>query len=64
MIRAWVVLVLLATGSAAREPAPYSNPERSDACEAQAQTVSACPNIQAEPCEGYWTAYDACMMEE
>ncbi len=35
----------------------------SDACEVKSQTVAACPDLRAEPCDAFWTAYDACMVE-
>ncbi len=47
--------------SRATEPPAYPHPERSDQCEATAQTVSACPSLTAEPCQAFWDAYDQCM---
>lgn len=31
------------------------------ACEAEAQTVSPCPDLKAEKCESYWATYNQCM---
>lgn len=57
-----LALLLTACSSRAVEPAPYANPSAGPACEARAQLASACPDLKAEPCEGFWDAYDVCMI--
>lgn len=66
-IVALAVLVLVAHVARAADYvedsyAPHVTAADSDACEAKAQTVSACPDLKAEPCEDFWQAFEACMV--
>ncbi len=62
-IIALVVLVLVAHVARAADEtyAPHVTAADSRACEAKSQTVSACSDTRAEPCDGYWETFEACM---